>query len=348
MQPELFIQNRKILPGSRTTLALLLPSLHPHMAVTMPVHVIRGTADGPRLLVSAAVHGDEINGIEIIRRILKLPMLSHLHGTLIAVPVVNAYGLIHHSRYLVDRCDLNRSFPGAEIGSLPSRLAWSFIEEIVKKCTHGIDLHTGGVHYSNLPQIRAALGCEDIRSMAEAFGAPVILNTMVQEGSLREAAAEHGVSTLLYEAGQALRFDERCIRTGVEGIVNVMRELGMTGKRGPVPSAPASATARSGSWLRSPAGGLLRLLKPLGARVDSGDLLGLVDNLFDDHMSEIRALFTGIIIGRKETAMVREGEAVFHLAGFDDPEQAARRIQKRYGNNTNRPLRSRKNEPVIV
>ena len=348
MQPELFIHHQEILPGSRTTLGLPLPSLHPHMAMNMPVHVIRGKVDGPRLFISAAIHGDELNGIEIIRRILKLPVLARLNGTLIAVPVVNAYGLIHHSRYLVDRCDLNRSFPGSEIGSLPSRLAWCFIEEIVRKCTHGIDLHTGGIHYANLPQVRAEMGSAGIRSIAEAFGAPVILNTVFQEGSLRATAAEHGVFTLLYEAGQALRFDEICIRTGVEGIVNVMRDLDMLGKTDPASPKPVSAVARSSSWLRTPTGGLLRLLKPLGALVKSGDLLGLVDNLFDDNMSEIRAMFKGIIIGRKEIGMVREGEAVFHLASFDEPESAARQIRNRYGNCTTATLPHQKNEPQII
>lgn len=348
MQPEFFIHHQKIPPGSRITLGLPLPSLHPHMTINMPVHVIRGKVDGPRLFISAAIHGDELNGIEIIRRVLKQPMLSRLNGTLIAVPVVNAWGLIHQSRYLVDRCDLNRSFPGSEIGSLPSRLAWCFIEEIVRKCTHGIDLHTGGIHHSNLPQVRAEMNNADIRSIAEAFGAPVILNAVFQEGSLRATAAEHGVSTLLYEAGQALRFDEICIRMGVEGIINVMRDLDMLGKAGPAPPKPASAVARSSSWLKTPTGGLLRLLKPLGALVKSGDLLGLVDNLFDDNMSEIRAMFTGVIIGRKENGMVREGEAVFHLASFDEPDSAARRIQKRYGNLMNRALRPWKNEPQII
>jgi predicted deacylase len=318
------------------------------MTETMPVHVIRGEMDGPRLFISAAIHGDELNGIEIIRRFLNLPMLSGLNGAVIAVPVVNAYGLIHHSRYLADRCDLNRSFPGSEIGSVPSRIAWCFMEEIVRKCTHGIDLHTGGAHHSNLPQIRADMDNADTRSIALAFGAPVILNPPLREGSLRATATADGISTLVYEGGQALRFDEICIRTGVEGILNVLRELKMLNGAALPPSAPASDLARSSCWLKAPTGGLLRLLKPLGALAIKGDLLGLVDNLFDDNTSEIRALFTGIIIGRKEIPMVREGDAVFHLASVDEPEGAALRIQNRYGSAAAGRLPDQKNEPRII
>src|SRR5690554_5631376 len=153
MRAAFEIAGHRIKPGRRALVGLEMPRLSSHTALTMPVHVIHGRRDGPTLFVCAAIHGDELNGVEIIRQVLKTRALNQLRGTLIAVPVVNAYGLIQESRYLPDRRDLNRSFPGSVQGSLAARLANLFLEEIVSRCTHGIDLHTGAIHRSNLPQI---------------------------------------------------------------------------------------------------------------------------------------------------------------------------------------------------
>ena len=173
-------------PGRRGTVDLPLPQLYTHTPLTMPVHVVHGRRPGPCLFVSAAIHGDELNGVEIIRRVLGRPALSRLRGTLLAVPIVNVYGVIHHSRYLPDRRDLNRSFPGSERGSLASRLAHVFMTEIVARCEYGIDLHTAAYHRCNLPQIRADLGDERTAELAHAFAAPVVLDSRVRDGSLRE------------------------------------------------------------------------------------------------------------------------------------------------------------------
>jgi len=147
------------------------------------VHVIHGKREGPVLFLSAALHGDEINGVEIIRRVLKHRSLSRLKGTLIAVPIVNVYGFLYKSRYLPDRRDLNRSFPGSQQGSMASRTANLFLTEIVSKCSHGIDLHTGAIHRDNLPQVRALMDDPETERMAYAFRAPVVLNTDIVEGS---------------------------------------------------------------------------------------------------------------------------------------------------------------------
>ena len=210
---------------SRRVIGLKLPPLYLDAPLTMPVHVLRGAKDGPKLFVSAAIHGDELNGTEIIRRLLRHPALNRLKGTLVAVPIVNVYGMIHQSRYLPDRRDLNRSFPGSKKGSLAARLAHLFMNEIVDQCTHGIDLHTGAIHRSNLPQIRANLDDADTAELAKSFGVPVLINANLRDGSLREAAAEYGIPMLLYEAGEALRFDEVSIRAGVKGIINQPQNL---------------------------------------------------------------------------------------------------------------------------
>ena len=181
---DLFAIGGKSIPRrSRALIELPLPPLYTHTPLKLPVHILRGAKDGPRLFVSAALHGDELNGTEIIRRLLKQPGLKRLRGTLVAVPIVNIYGLLNHSRYLPDRRDLNRSFPGSSKGSLAARLANLFMTEIVDKCTHGIDLHTGAIHRSNLPQIRANLDDPETARLAESFGVPVLLNSNTRDGS---------------------------------------------------------------------------------------------------------------------------------------------------------------------
>ncbi len=328
MAESIVIGGKTIQLRSRQVVELELPSLYVHSTLTMPVHVLRGSKEGPRLFVSAAIHGDEINGTEVIRRLLKQPALKRLRGTLIAVPIVNIYGVIHQSRYLPDRRDLNRSFPGSKKGSLAARLANLFMQEIVGKCTHGIDLHTAAVHRSNLPQIRANLDDPETARLASAFGVPVLLNANIRDGSLREAAAENGIPMLLYEAGEALRFDEFSIRAGVKGIINVMRELSMLPpSRSRRNKQYEPFVARSSSWVRAPASGVFRRVCAMGSRVKRGDILGLIDDPYGREDSEVIANFSGIIIGSLELPLVHEGEALFNIARFEDIKEVASGVE---------------------
>lgn len=320
------IYGETIAPGERRTLSMPVADLYTQTTVTMPVQVVNGKHAGPRLFVSAAIHGDELNGVEIIRRLLKSRRLHYLRGTLIAIPIVNSFGLIHHSRYLPDRRDLNRSFPGSESGSLAARLANLFMTEIVAHCTHGIDLHTGAHHRANLPQIRADLSDPETERLARAFGVPVLLNSVLRDGSLREAAAEYGISMLLYEAGEALRFDEFSIRAGVRGIIAVMMELDMLSpKRHPKPATPCIAHAST--WIRAPQSGILRTLTALGQRVQKGDVLGMIADPFGKSEVPLTATVSGIIIGRTNLPLANEGEALFHLARFSDSREVAAQVE---------------------
>ncbi len=226
LSDKFIIGNVEIKKGSRVTVNIELPKLY-NTPTPLPVRVIRGKKDGPVVFISAAIHGDELNGVEIIRRFRKLNILEKLKGTLLLVPIVNVYGIMTLSRYLPDRRDLNRSFPGSEKGSLAGRVAKAFFDEIVLKCDLGIDLHTASIHKSNLPQVRTNTDNEYTFRLAKAFGAPVVLHSELRDGSLRAVAQEKGVPILLYEAGEALRFDENSIRIGVQGLVNVLRENGM-------------------------------------------------------------------------------------------------------------------------
>ena len=328
MTAELIINNQSIQPGSNVMIDLPLPRLYTHALMTMPIHVIRGKKPGPRLFVSAAIHGDELNGVEIIRRLLKLPTLKRLHGDLILVPMVNVYGIIHHSRYLPDRRDLNRSFPGSHKGSLAARLAYLFMTEIVAKCTHGIDLHTGAIHRSNLPQIRANLDDAETLLLAESFNVPVLLNSNLRDGSLREAAERFGIPMLLYEAGEALRFDEHSIRAGLQGILRVMQHLGMLSAR---KTRKLAATepfiARSSQWVRAPGSGIFRVAKYLGEKIKQNDILGIISDPVSNIELPVISPCSGLIIGRSELPLVHEGEAIYHIAQFEDNREVAQHIE---------------------
>ena len=329
MVDELLINGESIPPGTSTTLELPLPHLYTRTPMTMPVHVRRGRRAGPSLFVCAAVHGDELNGVEIIRRLMKRRALSRIRGTIIAVPFVNVYGVIDRSRYLPDRRDLNRSFPGSGRGSLAARLADLFMNEIVAHCTHGIDLHTGALHRGNLPQVRGSLDDEETLRLAGLFGVPVLINADLRDGSLREAAAARGIPMLLYEAGEALRFDEVSIRAGVQGILNVMRGLDMLAPtRGRKRPTHEPFVARSSAWVRAPASGIFRGTVSLGAHVKNNELLGTIAEPVSDTESEVRASRGGIVIGRSNLPLVLEGEALFHIAGFEDLREVAEQVEE--------------------
>jgi hypothetical protein len=314
MAEAIRIGNVVIQPGERLTVDLPTAHLYTHTEMTMPVHVIHGKKPGPRLFVCAALHGDEINGVEVIRRLLQLKLLEHLHGTLLAIPIVNVFGFVNRTRYLPDRRDLNRAFPGSLKGSLTARLARLFMDEIVDKCTHGIDLHTGANHRINLPQVRAGLDDPATERMARAFGAPVIIDARLRDGSLRMAGAEKNIPTLVYEGGEALRFREGAITVGLRGIVNVMREIGLLHRRAKGKPATEPLVAQSTLWVRAPKSGILVSGVVLGARVKKGEILAVIADPFGEQEVKVRAPLPGIVIGRLNLPLVYSGDALFHLA----------------------------------
>lgn len=309
-------------PGEHRTIELPLAAMVTHNDVEMTVHVICGKKPGPTLFVAAAIHGDELNGVEIIRRLLKQKQLNRLQGTLIAIPIVNVYGFLNNSRYLPDGRDLNRSFPGSSKGSLASRIANTFLNEIVKKSTHGIDIHTGARHRANLPQLRVDLSSKEARRMASAFDVPVIVDSKIRDGSLREIGDEEGVPILLYEAGEALRFDELSIRAGVRGIINVMRDLDMLPHRQHRVLNKKPIITRNTTWVRAPHSGILRALVPLGARVQKDSVLGVIADPLGTSEYHVVAEAEGIVMGRTYMPLVHEGEALFHLAHYDTKAEA--------------------------
>lgn len=345
------IAGNSIPAGTRTTFELPIPDLYIHTDLSMPVHVVHGRKDGPVMFLSGAIHGDEIMGVEIIRRVLMSKRLANLRGTLIAVPVVNMFGFISQSRYLPDRRDLNRCFPGSGTGSIASRLAHVFISEIVTHCDYGIDLHTAAVNRENLPQVRANMEDEDANMLARAFGLPVVLSSGLIEGSLRKAAMDENVKVIVYEAGEALRFDETAIRGGVHGVHRVLQRLGMLSKRErPAKRKLREPTVALGSrWVRAPQSGIHRSMSGLGINVKKGDTLGWIADPLGENSTPVLALQSGIIIGRSNLPLVTEGEALFHIATFEGPdEQIARQIDNVEAALDNVSEELLMNEPPIV
>ncbi len=316
-----------VAPGERKAIKVKVPGLYTDNEMTWPVYVVHGKRNGPVMFLSGAIHGDEINGVEIIRRVLNTKSIKKLHGTLIAIPVVNLFGFINQSRYLPDRRDLNRSFPGSSKGSLTARMASLFFQEIVSKCSHGIDLHTAAIHRDNFPQVRAALDDAETARMARAFNSPVIIDTGLAEGTLRKAAYDINIPVIVYEAGEALRFDEVAIRAGFKGIISTMRELEML-PRLKRKKEIERFVARSSNWVRAPKSGILRATKALGQRVVKGELLGIVSDPFGELEENVKAHSSGIIIGRTNIPLVNEGEALFHIARFGNSEDVIETVEE--------------------
>lgn len=322
------IGGHTIAAGTRSTVELPVSLLANHIPVTLPIHVIHGSRPGPALFLSAAVHGDEIIGVEIIRRILRRPPLDRLAGTLLAIPIVNVFGFLNRSRYLPDRRDLNRSFPGSGHGSLAAQLANLFLNEVVRRCEFGIDLHSAALNRINLAQIRVRPNrSERLSALALAFGAPITLTAPMREGSLRAAADAIGVETLIYEAGEALRFDELPVRAGVRGIMSVMQQLQMLPAR-PLPAKRRQPVEASEShWVRAPRGGLLRTFKTIGEAVEKGDVLGIVSDPFGDVEVEVVTSTKGLVIGRTNLPIVNAGDALLHIAHLRDPNRAEEHVE---------------------
>mgnify|MGYP001138025223 CR=1 FL=1 len=311
----------EIKPGETRRIDLPVAKLYTDANVSMPVHIIRSKKPGPTVFISAAVHGDEINGIEIIRRLISQKTFKIIRGTLIAVPMVNVYGVVNQSRYMPDRRDLNRCFPGSAKGSMAGRVAHTFLNEIVSHCDYGIDLHTGAIHRSNLPQIRADMSDDVTKELAQVFGVPVILNSNLLDGSLRQAAVERKTKILLYEAGEALRFDEFSIRAGMKGILNVLHHLKMMRKTKTRKKLIDPFIANNSAWVRANASGIVHSLVQLGDNIDKGDVLAEIGSPYGEILDVVKANRSGIVIGKQNIPLVQEGEAMFHIASFTEEHQ---------------------------
>lgn len=308
------IQGLAIAPGMASDVSIPVSELATGVPAALPLRILHGTRPGPTVFVSAAIHGDEIVGTAIILRLLQQLDPAQLAGTLILAPAVNAFGFLQHSRYLPDRRDLNRSFPGSAKGSLAGQLAHCFLNEVIARCELGIDLHSAAIHRYNLPQIRIAAGNPKLVELAMAFGAPVIIESPLREGSMRALAKQRGVDMLLLETGEALRFDKLSIETGASGICRVLAHLGMIEADDGLTHVGIPARANRSQWVRAPRGGVSQRVRHSGDVVHAGDLLATVGGLFGEDPQDLVSPIDGIIIGHATLPVVNQGDALFHIA----------------------------------
>jgi predicted deacylase len=301
-----------IAAGRAGVAELPVPRLVTGTRISLPVRVVHGRSDGPTVWISAALHGDEIGGVEIVRRINQQLDPRRLRGTVITVPIVNVHGFLTGDRYLPDRRDLNRSFPGSQNGSLAGRIARAFMTDIVERSDVGIDLHTGSDHRTNLPQIRADLDDPHTRELATAFAPPFMLDAKVRDGSLRAAATAAGATVLLYEGGEAWRFDENAIRVGTAGSLRVLERLDMIDANGDADVAEP-VESRKSSWIRARRSGIASLAVTLGQRVTKGQHIAVIHDSLGKRVSRSSAPFDGIVIGHTQHPLVHQGDAIVHI-----------------------------------
>jgi predicted deacylase len=310
------IAGTTVAPGRRRLIEVPVARLPTATRFSLPIVVLNGQRPGPRLWLSAVIHGDELNGLEIIRRVLDVLRPRRLAGMLLAVPVVNVFGMVTETRYLPDRRDLNRSFPGSSHGSLAAQLANLFMSNVAAASDMGIDLHTGSDHRFNLPQIRGDLEDPTTLRLARAFGAPVSVHSPMRDGSLREACRRRGIPVVVYEGGEADRFNETAIRAGVDGVLRVLADLGMRPDDDPPPAADTTVV-RHTHWVRARRTGILRSPVRAGQRVARGDVLGIIADAVGDSRATMKAPFEAVVIGHTQHPLVNRGDALWHLADLD-------------------------------
>lgn len=310
-----FVISKNIVqPGTLQRIEIPIARLPTQVMVDLPVVVFHGVKPGPRLWLSGAIHGDEVNGVRIIQEIIEGINPQELHGTLVAIPIVNVFGFLNQSRYFPDRRDLNRCFPGSLKGSLASRLAHQFMTEIISQCTHGIDFHTGSHGRTNMPQIRIDFSHKAAMEMAKSFRAPVVLHSEFKKGSLRWAMAQTEKPYILFEAGEANRFDEISIQSGVEGTFRVMKHLKMLKNYTPTTKSHPSILSEDSRWHRASKSGILHLYKKVGERVKYGEKVAEISNIYGNKKVYIKSHTEGIIIGLNLNSIVHQGDAVAHIA----------------------------------
>jgi uncharacterized protein len=318
------IAGRSVAPGERVEIDLQFSESYLGQPVSVPISVTRAAEPGPVLLITSAIHGDELNGIGIVRELLYKHAREIVRGTLICVPVVNVLGVENHARYMPDRRDLNRSFPGAESGSITSRLAYVVYNELVQLADYCIDFHTAAVRRTNYPNIRADIRRAEIREIAEVFGCEIVVHGQGPAGSLRRTASSNGIPTIILEAGEVWKIEPRVREVGVQGCLNVMRHLGMLG--GDLVRPLYQTVSTKTTWVRAERGGLLDFHVLPGAVVEAGDMLAHAQNVFGREFDRIESPVNGFILGMTTLPVVKPGEPIYHVAVLNRRE--TRRIKR--------------------
>ena len=320
---------RTVEPGTVAQIYLKVSETVTHRPASIPITVVNGTGEGPVLFLTGAVHGDEINGVAIVRRILDQIDPQGLHGTLLGVPVVNRFGFDSAQRYLPDRRDLNRHFPGDATGSMASRIANRLFERVIQSSDAGIDLHTAAAGQANLCHVRGDTAVPAVRGLMRAFGTPIMLEEPGPKGSLRRAATEAGIPTILFEAGEPGRFQHHVVEIASAGILRVMRHLGMVDKR---PRRPGiNIMVRKSEWIRADHGGLLDMEVAPGDLVRARQRIATIHDPFGRHVDAIQAPHSGVVLAVATDPLTNPGNAIAHIGHLHKTLASARAYVKAGG-----------------
>ena len=311
---DIIIGGKIVAPGEENLLKISIDRLPTGTLIDIPVYVFNSKSPGPTVLVQAGLHGDEINGIEIVRRMLAEKYFNVQKGAVIAVPILNIFGFIHFSRDVPDGKDVNRSFPGTKKGSMASRMAYHYLNEIVHQIDFGIDLHTGGGQRNNYPQIRYTQEDEQSAKLAEVFNAPITFSSKLIKGSFRNAAFSMNKPTVVFEAGESMRFDDFAILEGMKGVSNVLTYFGMTPETDSNTKNQRKTTHLTNRrWLRAPTAGMFIPKITNGSEILKGQVLGIITDTFGKRTKQIKAPFDGVVFCINHQAVVNQGEALFHV-----------------------------------
>jgi predicted deacylase len=307
------ILGHEIAPGKSVELNLDVARLHTRMPIQIPVIVNRAKEDGPTVLLMAGLHGDEINGVEIVRRIIRKKFHQPVIGTIICLPVFNIFGFLNMKRELPDGRDLNRSFPGTKTGSLASQFAYHFMKEIAPLVDLVIDFHTGASQRSNIPQIRCVLDNQRNVELAHIFNPPFILNSSYISKTIRESIVEVGKDMLLFEGGKANSIDEQVVEEGINGVKRVLSHLGMRSFKIDISKDRTPLILSESKWMRSPNSGMFQATVKNGSSVNKGDTIAVVTDPYGKYEKKVRASMSGHIICVNESPVVYKGDAIFHI-----------------------------------
>lgn len=309
------INGTEILQGEHATVKIKVGSLPSGTSIHLFAHVYRSKNPGPTMLLLGGVHGDEVNGVEVVRRGVQEGYYDNLkHGSVITVPLLNVYGFINFSRDLPDGKDVNRSFPGSSRGSLASKVAFTLSKHILPVVDFGIDFHTGGKSIHNYPQLRVSPEDREAYKLAELFGAPFIVKSKMINKSLRKECNKLGVPMLVYEGGESMRLDDYAIQEGLSGIKRIMSSLGMVERQELSPRDPI--ILEQNKWLRAGQSGVLISYKKSGDYVEKGEELGEITDPYGLKESKIKSPYSGYIYGHNNMPVVHKGDAIYHI-GFE-------------------------------
>ena len=311
---DIVIGGEAVAPGEEKLLKISIDRLPTGTLIDIPVYVFNSKKPGPTILIQAGLHGDEINGIEIVRRMLQQKRFKINKGAVIAVPILNIFGFIHFSRDVPDGKDVNRSFPGTKSGSMASRMAYHYVTQIMHQMDLAIDLHTGGAQRHNFPQIRFTKEDENSRELAEVFNAPFSFSSRLIKGSFRNAAFQMGKPTIVFEAGESMRFDDYAILEGMQGILNVLKHFKMISMVEPMyVERMKSVLLTNRKWLRAPTAGMFIPELTNGSEIRKGQEMGLITDTYGRHSKKIKAPFDGFVFSINNQAVVNQGDALFHV-----------------------------------